>query len=1150
LLLLTIVAGWYLHVGTRERILDYKVAELSHQLNLRENLLIRDIEEARLKVRFLYSTPPVQGIVRATANNGIDPYDGTQLTQWYVRLETIFEAYLENNPNITQARFIGVADQGRELVRVARSLGNIKVTGRGQLQRKGERDYFRRISELAFEETYVSGINLNREHGRVVIPYQPTYRAGIPVYDAQQQLFGMLVLNFDARRILGELQSDLPDTVDILLLNASDGFIVHPDPDYAFQQELGGVADWGNYYRQLDDPFPKLEHLLEQRTGLEYYAMESLVSIPNSGGNQFMRLVLKTPVALVEDELFYQSTQTLVVAGGALVLVIVFLVIYQSNVTKNLRLSEAQAQFEAIIEGSSDAIVGMDTMGVVTSWNTSAQDILGYSSRQALGQRLDHLIAVEGQQEEIDPVIKQIAMGKYHEPLRLTLAKRNQSQLHVSMSFSPIMLDSHRVVGVATIIRDITEQVEAEEEIQKMNASLEYQVQERTRELEAARNEALSASLTKSSFIANVSHEMRTPLNGIIGMHNMLRKSNTAEQHNRYLAMAEASAEALASLINDVLDLSKIEAGKLEIENVNYDLIEVVSHVVTSLSIKAFEKNIELILDVAGIEQATLVGDASRLRQILINLVGNAIKFTTTGWVKLALQTQQLTDGQVEVGIQVQDTGVGISAEKQAWIFEAFAQEDSSVTRRFGGTGLGLSITRQLCHLLDGDIQCDSEQGEGSTFRCTLRQGISQEPGLDVSLDLSAKQFLVVDPCLEVAAGIARQLRCWQAGEVDCLTGPDIHKLPALVTQKAFDLVLVDETLVDAAVPEGMEGMTGMDAQRLVLLVHFMGRDQPSRHGQSFLNLQKPVTPLALARLLHQAGVVPASAQAQVADRIDAAIVPQALDLSNLNILVVDDNRINQQVAVGMLEDYGATLITADNGQEALARMAETTFHLVLMDCQMPVMDGYTATREIRKGSAGERSKSIPIVAMTASAMAGDRERCMSAGMDDYITKPLEPEELETRLVYWSHQIRNNKPVVSGGATATGVAAQSATADLGDYPVWDSGALAKRVKYKQHRMLEMISLFKEVSAEKIDQLSAAIEQEQFARVDAIAHAIKGSAGNLGATRLQMLCQHIETAARAQASRQLQMSKDQLHDEYNLLLVQLQQKGPDRQDAIN
>ena len=174
----------------------------------------------------------------------------------------------------------------------------------------------------------------------------------------------------------------------------------------------------------------------------------------------------------------------------------------------------------------------------------------------------------------------------------------------------------------------------------------------------------------------------------------------------------------------------------------------------------------------------------------------------------------------------------------------------------------------------------------------------------------------------------------------------------------------------------------------------------------------------------------------------------------------------------------------------------------------------------------------------------------MSAGMDDYITKPLEPEELETRLVYWSHQIRSNKPVVSGGATATGVAAQSATADLGDYPVWDSGALAKRVKYKQHRMLEMISLFKEVSAEKIAQLSAAIEQEQFARVDAIAHAIKGSAGNLGATRLQMLCQHIETAARAQASRQLQMSKDQLHDEYNLLLVQLQQKGPDRQDAIN
>ena len=1142
LLLFTIAAGWYLHVSARERILHQEAEELTYQTHLRENLLLREIDDARLKVRFLYSTPPVQGLVRATQNNGVDPYDGTRLSQWKLRLETIFEAYLENNPSVSQARYIGIADQGRELVRVERTLGNIKVVEPTRMQRKADRDYFKQVSKLGPQQIYISEINLNREFGKVVFPYQPTYRAGIPVYDADGDLFGMLVINIDAREILNELQSGLPAGVGLLLLNSTDGFIAHPDADNVFSQDLGTTTDWHNVYQILEDRHFRLERLREQSSGVEYYAMESVISIPHSDNGHFMRLVLKTPVALVEEELFHQSTQSLVVAGGVLALVIVFLVIYQANVSKDLRISEAQAQFEAIIEGSSDAIVGMNTLGVVTSWNTSAQDILGYSPRQASGQSLEHLMAVGSRQQELDQAIKQVAMGKYHEPLRLVLTRRNQSLLHVSMALSPIMLDSLTVVGVAAIIRDVTSQVEAEEEIQKMNASLEKQVRERTAELESARNEALSASRTKSSFIANVSHEMRTPLNGIIGMHKLLRRATLPEQRNQYLAMAETSAESLAVLINDVLDLSKIEAGKLELESIGYNLMAMVSDVVMSMSIKAHEKNIELILDVAELQHSAVTGDRGRLRQILTNLIGNAIKFTETGWVKLTVRTELTKSKQVQVCLQVQDTGVGIAAEKQASIFEAFSQEDSSVTRRFGGTGLGLSITRQLCHLLGGEIRCESEKDKGCTFTCTLLQTTTSPNQRVDRLDLSGKRFLVVDTNAEAATALSRQLQCWQADYVKCLSSlRDCATFSELTSQQPYDLILMDADFAEPAT------LAAVDSP-VALLVHSLDRNRVYNNGGSQIKLAKPVTPQSLAGLLYQVGVsplLPAGLSPTVATEEKMSAV---LDLSGLNILVVDDNRINQQVAVGMLEDYGASLFTADNGKEALAMLSQSAFHMILMDCQMPIMDGYTATREIRKGAAGDAAAVVPIVAMTASAMAGDRERCMRAGMDDYITKPLEPEELETRLVYWAHQIKRHKPIVSGGSTATVKPAQSTSLELERYPVWDCAALEKRVKYKPERMLEMIRIFKEVTTEKLNQLCVAIEHHQFETIESIAHSIKGSAGNLGAVRLQMLCQTIEKESRAKARAPLQKAGARLPEELELLLAELNRYGPANQSA--
>ena len=1135
LLLLTLAAGWYLHDNTYKRILEDEAVALKQQLNLRDNLLKRELEDARLKVRFLYSTPPIQGIVRASGHNDIDPYDGTKLSQWKLRLETIFKAFLENNPSITQARYIGLADNGLELVRVDRRMGSINAVEAGALQHKGSSDYVQAISQLPPNQSFLSEINLNREHGKIVIPYEPTFRVGMPVYDDQKNIFGMVVLNFDAKNIIRELLDGLPHPMQLILLNTKDGFIVHPDSNLAFQQELGIKTDWQDFYQSLPGSVQGLEALQVAESGIKYYSKNTFIPVTNVEGGRFMRLVLLLPMAAVEDKLFKQSTQLLMLAGGVLILVVVFLLIYQANLSKASRLSEAQAQFEAIIEGSSDAIISMDPSGQVISWNTAAQDILGFSSRQAIGQPFEKLLVMEDKQEDVAEALKQVSMGKHQEPLRLLLSKRNQTQLHVSMALSPIMISAHQVMGVAAIIRDVSSQVAAEEEIKYINASLEKQVQERTHQLEEARNEALSASRTKSNFIANVSHEIRTPLNGIIGMHSMLHKAVTEEQRNHYLSMAETSAKALASLINDVLDLSKIEAGKLEFEHNDYDLILLMSEIVASMSLRAQEKGIELILETLDVDVPGLVGDASRIRQIMTNLLGNAIKFTPSGHITTTVATKSKQDNEVELIIRVQDTGVGIATDKLNTIFEAFSQEDNSVTRQFGGTGLGLSITQQLCRLMGGDIKADSTKGIGSTFTCTLRQNkMHVQPDYFAAIDLAGKRFQVLDPCKPLAYNISDQLEAWHADQAGAATSTLNQSSLRELDQQQIDLIIVDETLLE------QKQFPATHPAVAIMILHSDSTTKKEDHRTVF-HVTKPITPFKLATLLVQAGMIPESDFSpqlmqlpnHIPNRHEASDKP--LNLTGQRILVVDDNEINQQVAIGLIEDYGAQFDIVSNGLEALNALRAQHYDLVLMDCQMPVMDGYSATEEIRSGTAGAHARSTPILAMTASAMAGDRDRCLLAGMDDYITKPLDPKELEPKLAYWLKQ--EGEPLVYSPQD------DSPLLTLAKLPIWDQEALFRRVRYKEDRMAEMLRIFTDITPLKIDQLSAAIIAGDQNQVKELAHSVKGSAGNIGAVRLQEMCQLIE--------REMQLHPDNINtlehygktisQELNMLLNEFQKQ---------
>lgn len=994
LILSAFIFGWFTHQATEKRIIQREQAALSDQLNVRASLINSRLEKDRSSVRFLYSTPPIQGIVRATQFNNIDPKDGTQLIQWKFRLETIFEAFLENNPAVSQARYIGVANGGMELVRVDRQSGNVKVRRQNQLQKKGHRDYFKAIGELGENQVYVSEINLNQERGEIVIPYEPTYRVGIPVFDDQQHLFGMVVLNVDARPLLISLSSGLPSQTKLLLLNETGGFIAHPRVGYAFQHEIGGEANFSTEFVQGVDKKIKARWLDSLVTGQRFYYDRLPIPLAHGKEHRFMDLVVMLPQSWVSGQLFQQSTQSLMIGAAVLALVLLFLGVFQSNVSKNLRLLDTQAQFESIIEGSADAIIAINERRKITLWNTSAQDMLGHSARHVQGQALQHVLNLSDRNDQFNTALNAVMAGSHQQPIRLVLKKRNQMDLHVSVSLSPIMR-SGKAVGAAAIFRDISAEIDAENQVREINASLEDQVKVRTFQLEEAKNEALSASRTKSSFIANVSHEIRTPLNGIVGMLNLIRKSSDPQQINRYLNLADTSAGTLSALINDVLDLSKIEAGSLEMDSSDYDLRRRLSDIVASMSVRAFEKNLEVILDTSLLAHPHLYGDGSRVAQVFTNLIGNAIKFTDSGWVRVKVSSEQGSEGNVIVRATVDDTGIGVAQEKLADIFEAFSQEDNSVTREFGGTGLGLSITRQLCQLMGGDITVSSTKGEGSSFEFEIIQ--SQSAGSAESVrdpDLAEMRCAIFGGSEPLAEGISNQLYTWNAKSVDHfynapddLTNESSVKNSGLET---YDLILVDDSLANQ-----FQGV--VTTYPLTLMIHHMNLTKQYADALCFeQQIHKPVTVYELMSLFVEQDAQPDN-RLHKSKKQTAGVTEK---LSGARILLVDDNRINQEVAIGLIEDYGVEIAVASNGKQALELLASAPQDLVLMDCQMPVMDGYTATQQIRSGVCGEAMKSVPILAMTASAMAGDKERCSNAGMDDYMTKPLDPAILESKLLF------------------------------------------------------------------------------------------------------------------------------------------------------
>ncbi|WP_268244297.1 CHASE domain-containing protein [Shewanella saliphila] len=955
----------------------------NHEQNYREGLT------------FLKSTPILKAVINAGPMTPQSPFE---LSRWKEVLADIFKAYMQSQSEIYQIRLISAEGQGKEIVRVERKGGETFVTPEDDLQAKGNRDYFVNTVNIQNGEIYTSSIEPNIENGEIELPIKLTRRYSTPLFYPDGTIFAIIVINVEAKPLLQEINHLPKDGEIIYILDEEQRFILANHSSMVHDSFFEQGYSWEDAFQRTANIFSALNNSLSTWDGNKGSLLSAETVISPNQGDTTGRLIVRSTFFTAEiykSALILLLKQMLIFLAFSILALMLFYyswanntrMIIASQVKKELNAQKQKDNmFESLTELSPEAMVIIDTTGVIVLINSQAEKLFGYSREQLVGEKINMLVpvSVAGKHDSyVDGYVNKPRTRPMGMANDLFSRHADGSEFPVEVSLSPIQLDDKLLI--ASSIRNISERKQIEKTL--------------TNAIEKAK----SASKAKTAFLANMSHEIRTPLNAVIGLTHLLKGNDLTTEQLSLVSNIQLAGRSLLGIVNDILDLSKIEANEMKVVLEPCNLQHLLDEIFSVFLNQANQKHITLNLQVESDLTPVVLTDKKLLQQIITNLLSNAIKFTREGSVTLNVTRQtsdKLLPNQELVRFTIEDTGIGISPKQQNKIFQPFNQADDGINRRFDGTGLGLSIVSNLSELLGGEVGVASELGKGSRFWFEVPfTEINQDDGFITDSIIEALNIWVLgdaekDNCiLKIGTSLGWRVFC----------GSTVEQFRQELQQRLYnpktlpDVVVIDwEQYHQDCLPLLDEIFKLPDWPQVPVII-VCAADQQKIIEQLDSELIKgillhPVQPAELFSLVNKVLID----QTGDTSRVLASTKMEAIKakwLPGVNILVVDDNQMNLDVVEQILTNNGALVTTANSGAKAIDALKDVSndYDVVLMDVQMPEMDGLETTSVIRQQL---NIKQLPIIALTAGTLTDEKNRALNIGMNAFLSKPIEPGQL------------------------------------------------------------------------------------------------------------------------------------------------------------